>query len=98
MKINFTSKFNVKDTVWFMYNEEPTEGVIYNIECKAVEYEAIAFCKSVIVRTVNEIKVMYSIDRVVNNEINKINPAFKKEEDLFSTKEELLKSIQNTKL
>ena len=101
MEITFKSKFNLEDVVWFMYDNKPAQGIIHRINYRRVESVNTACehqnifrkIKSLIDKKNVEAELTYELDMVKSDGTFISCPHFKRENELFKTKEELLKSL-----
>ena len=101
MEIKIKTKFNLEDVVWFMKDNKPVQGIINRIEYERVESINTAYehknifqkLKSLLNKTKVDIYLRYTLDWVDNNGKFISAPHYRTEEKLFSTKEELLKTL-----
>lgn len=101
MEITFKSKFNLEDVVWFMYENKPVQGIVRQINYKRVESVNTACehknifhkIKSLLDRKKVEVVLIYEMD-MVNSDGTFIScPHYRRESEIFKTKEKLLKSL-----
>lgn len=98
---SFKTKFNLEDVVWFMYDNKPMRGIIHRIKytqeeevdtrCrhKDIFYKIKSFLNGKIVKRI----LIYTLDMVSEDGTFKSTPHYKQENEIFKTKEELLKSL-----
>lgn len=102
MEFTFKSKFNLEDVVWFMYKNKPVQGIVRYIYYRreesinpAGEHKNIFNrLKSLIDKKKVGIALTYELDRVKSDGTFVFNPYYKRENEIFKTKEELLKSSE----
>ena len=101
MEFTFKSKFNLENVVWFMYDNKPVQGVVNRITYSRLESINTAFehknifhrIKSLLDKKTVKIDLTYTID-MVNNDGKFIScPHYKREHEIFHTKEELLENL-----
>lgn len=106
MKIEaFETKFSVEDVVWFMYENKPTRGIVYKVDVVFKEEANLSWtekCKN-ITRKLKSYFDEHSFEKHVSYRVLKINNddtyygiggfSYKTANELFHTKEELLKSL-----
>jgi hypothetical protein len=106
MKIEaFETEYSVEDVVWFMYENKPTRGIVYKVEVRFEEEANLSWtekCKN-IVRKLKSYFDEHSFEKHVSYHVLKINNddtyygiggfSYKTADELFHTKEELLKSL-----
>jgi hypothetical protein len=101
MEFTVKSKFNLGDTVWFMHKNKPIQGIIYDIHHRGEESTLILDKHEY---TFNELESLLEHKRISSTLyyglcITTSNGTFilcrdyKMENELFPTKEELLKSL-----
>lgn len=101
MKISFKSKFNLEDVVWFMHENKPVQGIIYNISYRQEESVNTAYehknifnkLKSLLSSKKVEITLTYVLDMVQRDGTFISCPHYRRENEIFKTKEDLLKSL-----
>lgn len=101
MEFTFKSNFNLEDVVWFMHDNKPAQGIINRIEYNREESIDTAYehknifqkLKSILNKTKFNIHLRYTLDLVDNNDKYISSPHYCTEDKIFSTKEELLKSL-----
>lgn len=101
MDFKFKSKFNLEDVVWFMEDNKPVQGIIKQINYSRSEYvdlrcrhkSVFAKLKSFIEGVRCKIRVSYEIDMVHDDGEFKSSPHYRGEDEIFATKEELLRSL-----
>lgn len=101
MEFTFKSKFNLEDVVWFMRRNKPVQGIIRNIYYRREESINLAGehknifnrLKSLIDKKKVIVGISYELDRVGSDGTFIFNPYYKREDELFKTREELLKSL-----
>ena len=101
MDIKFKSKFNLEDIVWFMTNNKPAQGIIHTIHYCRIE--SVDICckhksifdrlKSYLDKTSVKTTVKYELDMVKPDGEFKSATYYYKEDEIFKSKEELLKSL-----
>lgn len=101
MDFQFKSKFNLEDVVWFMEDNKPVQGIIDTINYQRKEFvdlrcrhkSVFAKLKSYLEGTRCNIHVSYEIDMVGEDGEFKSSPHYRYEDEIFKSKEELLKSL-----
>lgn len=101
MEFTFKSKFNLESVVWLMYENKPTRGIIYIIEYDRKESVDITCeqqnifnkIKSLLNKKKVDIRLSYSLDLIDNTGKFVSRVCHIRENQLFSAKEELLKSL-----
>lgn len=101
MEVTFKSKFNLEDVVWFMYENKPVQGIIYCIYYRRQESVNIVDehknifnkTKSLVDKKKVEVVHTYEVDIVKSDGTFTYNTFYKTENEIFKTKEELLKSL-----
>lgn len=101
MEFTFKSKFNLEDVVWFMYDNQVTQGIIHTITYKRQESVDISCkhqsiftkIKSYLAGKRQEVSIRYELDRIRENGEFKSSPHIKREDEIFATKAELLSSL-----
>ena len=92
--MTITTKYNIGDEVWFMCENKARQSYIVDIRVKCEKEDAENlfndYSHPPIVKDDVTIKVFYSVKRL--NVAEKVD-WLHREQDLFSTKEELLKSL-----
>lgn len=107
MKIEaFETKFSVEDVVWFMCENKPTRGIVYEVDVVFKEEANLSRddkCKNII-RKLKSNFDEHKYEKCVSYEVLKLNDdgsyycyvgnfTYKVADELFHTKEELLKSL-----
>ena len=106
MKIEaFETKFSVEDVVWFMYENKPTRGIVYEVDVVFKEEANLSWtekCKN-IVRKLKSYFDEHRYEKFVSYRVLKLNDddtyygigpfSYKVASEIFHTKEELLKSL-----
>lgn len=101
MEFTFKSKFNLEDVVWFMYENKPVQGIIRLINYRRTELINTACehknifnkLKSLLSSKKVIVTLSYELDMVRSDGIFISSPHHKVENEIFKTKEELLKSL-----
>lgn len=101
MDFQFKSKFNLEDVVWFMENNKPVQGIIDTIHYQRKESvdlscghkSVFARLKSFIQGARCEVRLRYQIDMVNDDGEFQSCPHYRGENEIFKSKEELLKSL-----
>ena len=101
MEIKFKSKFNLEDVVWFMYENKAVQGIIHRINYKMSESVDTVFehknifhkLKSMLSNKKVEIVLVYELDMVKSDGTFVSCTHYRQENEIFKTKEELLKSL-----
>jgi hypothetical protein len=106
MKIEaFETEFSVEDVVWFMYENKPTKGIVYEVNVNFKEEANLAWTDKCI-NIVRRIRFYFDEHRFEKNvfyQVQKLNDndtyygvggfSYKVASELFHTKEDLLKSL-----
>lgn len=101
MEFTFKSKFNLENVVWFMYENKPVQGIIHKINYRreesvntACEHKNIFHkIKSLIDKKKVEVAHSYELDMVQSDGTFISCTHYRRENEIFKTKEELLKSL-----
>ena len=101
MEVTFKSKFNLEDVVWFMHENKPVQGIVYYIYYRKQESVNIVDehknifnkTKSLIDKKNVEVVHTYGVDMIKSDGTFIYNTFYKTENEIFKTKEELLKSL-----
>ncbi|MBR4983141.1 MAG: hypothetical protein IKY94_11350 [Lachnospiraceae bacterium] len=101
MEFTFKSKFDLEEVVWFMYENKPVQGIVNAINYQrresvdtAREHKNIfQKIKSFIDKKKVDVRLIYELDMVKNDGEFISCTHYKKEYNIFKTKEELLKSL-----
>lgn len=101
MEFTFKSKFNLEEVVWFMHKNKPVQGIIDRIQYVRYEYVNTAYehknifhkLKSLISNKKVETNLVYELAMVESDGTFISCPHSRGENELFKTKEELLKSL-----
>lgn len=101
MEIKFKSKFNLEDVVWFMYENKPVRGLICEIAYNRKESVDTAYeqknifhkLKSLLGSKKVAITIRYGMDMVQSDGTFISCTHYRQENEIFKTKEELLKSL-----
>lgn len=101
MEFTFKSKFNLEDVVWFMYENRPVRGLICEIAYHREESVDTAYehknifhkLKSLLGNKKVAITIHYGMDMVQSDGTYISSTHYRREEDIFKCKEELLKSL-----
>jgi hypothetical protein len=101
MDFQFKSKFNLEDVVWFMEDNKPVQGIIETIHYQREEFVDLS-CrhKSVFTRLKSfiqgakcKVRLRYQIDMINDDGEFQSSPHYRDENEIFKSKEELLKSL-----
>lgn len=101
MEFTFKSKFNLEDVVWFMYENKPVQGIIHQI-CYRREESVNTACehknifhklKSMLDKKKVEIVLTYGMDMVQSDGTFISCTHYRRENEIFKSKEELLKNL-----
>lgn len=106
MKIEaFETEYNVEDVVWFMCENKPTRGIVYEIYVvfkEEANFSWVDKCKN-IVKKLKPCFDKHGFEKNVSYRVKKINNddtyyelgsfSYKVASEIFHTKEELLKSL-----
>ena len=106
MKIEaFETEFSVEDVVWFMYENKPTKGIVYEVNVKFKEEANLSWTEMCIniVRRIRSYFDEHRFEKNVSYRVQKLNDddtyygvggfSYKVASELFHTKEDLLKSL-----
>ena len=101
MEFSFKSKFNLEDVVWFMCNNQATQGIIHTItyvreesvDTRCRHQSIFNKIKSYLDGAKRKEKVRYELDRIRENGEFKSAPHILGEDEIFAAKEQLLKSL-----
>lgn len=101
MEFTFKSKFNLEDVVWFMYDNKPAQGIISQINYRREESVNTSFehksifhkLKSLLSNKKVESHLTYELDMVRSDGTFISCTHYRGENEIFKTKEELLKSL-----
>ena len=101
MEFTFKSKFNLEDVVWFMYENKPVQGIVHQISYRRTESVNTAYehknifkkLKSLLSSKKVSVKLSYGLDMVRSDGTFISCPHYMGENEIFKTKEELLKSL-----
>lgn len=101
MEFTFKSKYNLEDVVWFMYENKPVQGIIHKINYSREESVNTAFeqknifrkLKSLIDKKKVEVALVYELDMVQSDGTFISCTHYRRENEIFKTKEDLLKSL-----
>ena len=101
MKFTFESKFNLEEVVWFMYENKPVQGIVCAINYRrresvntACEHKNIFHkIKSFINKKKVDVRLIYKLDMVKSDGTFTSCTHYRKESEIFKTKEELIKSL-----
>lgn len=101
MEFTFKSKFNLEDVVWFMHENRPVQGIVSKINYKREESVNTACnhknifhkIKSLINKKKMEVVLTYEMDMVRSDGTFTYLIHHRREDEIFKTKEELLKSL-----
>ena len=101
MDFKFKSKFNLEDVVWFMEDNKPVQGIINTIhygrdesvDLRCRHKSVFAKLKSYLEGARCKILISYKIDMVGDDGEFKSSPHYRGEDEIFKSKEELLKSL-----
>ena len=101
MEFTFKSKFNLEDVVWFMCNNKPAQGIVCSISYRREESVDTAYeqknifnkLKSLLSSKKVEVTISYTLDKVRSDGTFISCSNYRKDNELFKTKEELLKSL-----
>lgn len=101
MEFTFKSKFNLENVVWFMYENKPVQGIIHKINYRREE-SVDTSCehrnifnklKSLLGSKKVEVALTYELDMVKSDGTFISCTHYRRENEIFKTKEELLKSL-----
>ena len=101
MEFSFKSKFNLEDVVWFMCDNQVTQGIIHTIaytreesvDIRCRHQSIFTKIKSYLVGKRQEVSILYGLDGIRENGEFKSSPHILREDRIFATKEQLLKSL-----
>ncbi len=101
MEFTFKSKFNLENVVWFMYENKPVQGIVNKINYKreesvntACEHKNIFNkLKSLLSSKKEEVTISYELDMVRSDGTFISCTHYRRESEIFKTKEALLKSL-----
>lgn len=101
MEFKFKSKFYLEDVVWFMYENKPVQGIINKINYSREESVNTACehrnifnkLKSLLGSKKVEVTLTYELDMVKSDGTFISCTHYRRENEIFKTKEELLKSL-----
>lgn len=101
MEFTFKSKFNLEDVVWFMYENKSVQGIIRYIHYERVESinptcehkNIFNKLKSLLSSKKVEVDLFYALDMVESDGTFNSCTHYRRENEIFKTKEELLKSL-----
>lgn len=101
MEINFKSKFNLEDVVWFICDNQVVQGIIHTINYQRIESVDIsrkhksifAKLKSCLDRMESKTQIRYQVHRIRENGEFHSGTYFLSEDKVFATKEQLLKNL-----
>ena len=101
MEFTFKSKFNLENVVWFMYENKPVQGIIHKINYRREE-SVDTSCehrnifnklKSLLNSKKVSVALSYGLDMVRSDGTFISCTHYREENEIFKTKEELLKSL-----
>ena len=101
MEIKFKSRFNLEEVVWFMYENKPVQGIVIRINYRKSESVDTAYEHKNIFRKIKSLIEKKSVEVVLTYELDMVNsdgtfiscPHYRRESEIFKTKEELIKSL-----
>ena len=101
MEFTFKSKFNLENVVWFMYENKPVLGIIHKINYRREESVNTSYehrnifnkLKSLLGSKKVEVALTYELDMVKSDGTFISCTHYRRENEIFKTKEELLKSL-----
>ena len=101
MEIKFKSIFNLEEVVWFMYENKPVQGIVCAINYQrresvntACEHKNIfQKIKSFLDKKKVDVRLIYELDMVESDGTFISCTYYKRENEIFKTKEELIKSL-----
>lgn len=101
MEFTFKSRFNLEEVVWFMYENKTVQGIIHGINYRreesvdtSREHKNIFHkLKSMLSHKKVEIGIVYELDMVKSDGTFISCTHYRQENEIFKTKEELLKSL-----
>lgn len=101
MEFTFKSKFNLENVVWFMYENKPVQGIIHKINYRREESVNTSYehrnifnkLKSLLGSKKVEVALTYELDMVKSDGTFISCTHYRRENEIFKTKEELLKSL-----
>lgn len=101
MEFTFKSKFNLEEVVWFMYENKPVQGIIHQINYRREESVNTAYehknifnkLKSLLSSKKVEVTLSYGLDMVRSDGTFISCTHYRRENEIFKTKEELLNSL-----
>ena len=101
MEFTFKSKFNLENVIWFMYENKPVQGIIHKINYRREESVNTSYehrnifnkLKSLLGSKKVEVALTYELDMVKSDGTFISCTHYRRENEIFKTKEELLKSL-----
>lgn len=101
MEFTFKSRFNLEEVVWFMYENKPVQGIIHRINYHRAESVDTACEHKNIFRKIKSLMDKKSVEVVLTYELDMVKSDgtfiscthYRRESEIFKTKEELLKSL-----
>lgn len=101
MEFTFNSKFDLEEVVWFMYENKPVQGIVSAIDYQrresvdtACEHKNIFHkIKSFIDKKKIDVRLTYELVMVKSDGTFISCTHYKRENEIFKTKEELIKSL-----
>lgn len=101
MEFTVKTNFNLEEVVWFMYENKPMQGIISGINYRreesvdtSCEHKNIFHkLKSMLSKKKVKIGLVYELDMVKSDGTFISCTHYKQENEIFKTKEELLKSL-----
>ena len=101
MEFTFKSEFNLEDVVWFMYENKPAQGIINKINYSRAESINTAYehenifnkLKSLLSSKNVKVTLSYGLDMVKSDGTFISCTHYRRENEIFKTKEKLLKSL-----
>ncbi|MBO7241574.1 MAG: hypothetical protein J6U90_03900 [Methanobrevibacter sp.] len=101
MEFTFKSKFDLEEVVWFMYENKPVQGIVSAINYQRIESVDTAGehknifhkIKSFIDKKKVDVRLIYELAMVKSDGTFISCTHYKRENEIFKTKEELIKSL-----
>lgn len=101
MEFKFKSKFNLEEVVWFMYENKPVQGIVNQINYTRKESVNTACehrnifnkLKSLLNSKKVSVALSYGLDMVQSDGTYISSTHYRREDDIFKCKEDLLKSL-----
>lgn len=101
MEFTFKSKFDLEEVVWFMHENKAVQGIVNGIDYQRRESVDTAYehknifqkIKSFIDKKKVDVRLIYELDMVKSDGTFISCTHYKKESEIFKSKEELVKSL-----